>query len=65
MNTILKAISDLVIISTMGLFLTTFVLELKNELSNKLSNGSPKLSSFTNKLTGNGLDLSDKRVYGN
>ena len=64
MNSIISAITDLLTVCATLSFLTTFSLELKNELIHKLIQGTPKLSSYTNTLTGDYLDLSDKRVYG-
>ncbi len=59
-----SAIYDFLIISIMGGAILLFASEIKLESLKKASQGSTKLSKYSERMTGTKLDLSDERVYG-
>jgi hypothetical protein len=64
MSNIISAITDFLIVGFLGGGTMLFASEIKLEAAKKSSNGSSKLSEYTERMTGSKLDLSDKRVYG-
>lgn len=63
MSNIISAIQDLLTVVVLGSGILLFASEIKLEALKKASKGSTKLSSFTERMTGQGLDLGYKRVY--
>lgn len=63
MSNIISAITDFLAIAILGGGIFLFAGEIKLEALKKASLGSTKLSSFTTSMTGEALDLSDKRIY--
>ena len=64
MSSILSGIYDFVAIAFIGGTILLFAGEIKLEAAKKAAQGSTKLTSFTNGMTGATLDLSNERVYG-
>ena len=64
MSNFLSAIYDLITVSLLGGAIFLFTGEVKLEALKRASQGTTKLSSFTERMTGQTLDLSDERVYG-
>ncbi|MFT6631532.1 MAG: hypothetical protein ACJAS4_001481 [Bacteriovoracaceae bacterium] len=64
MSNFLSEIYDLIAVSLLGGAIFLFAGEVKLEALKRASQGTAKLSSFTERMTGQTLDLSDERVYG-
>lgn len=64
MTNILSAIYDFMTIALVGGVILLFAGEIKLEAAKKAAQGSTKLTSFTQSMTGEKLDLSYQRVYG-
>ncbi len=64
MNRLLSGIYDLMTIAVLGGGILLFSAEIKLAAAKKAREGSTKLSTFTQKITGTSLDLSHERVYG-
>lgn len=64
MSNLLSALYDLIGILFLGGTILFFGSEIKLAMMKKTAKGSTQLSIFSEKLIGQTLDLSNKRVYG-
>lgn len=64
MSNLLSAIYDFIGVLFLGGTILLFGSEIKLAMMKEASKGSIKLGTFSEKLTGEKLDLSNKRVYG-
>ena len=64
MSNLLSAIYNLITVAFLGGGILLFAGEIKLEAAKRAAQGSTKLSTFTETMTGTTLDLSDERVYG-
>ena len=64
MKSILSGIYDLITIGLVSGGILLFAGEIRLQALKKASQGTGEISSFTTKMTGSTLDLSNTRVYG-
>ncbi|MCT4641819.1 MAG: hypothetical protein N4A33_05925 [Bacteriovoracaceae bacterium] len=64
MNNIISAIYEFIFVITLGSGITLVAAEFKLVAAKQAAQGSANLTIFTEKMTGESLDLSEKRVYG-
>ena len=64
MSNIISAITDFLIVGFLGGGILLFAGEIKLGALKKSSVSKSKLSTYTERMTGSKLDLSNERVYG-
>lgn len=64
MSNLLSAIYDFIGVLFLGGTILFFGSEIKLAMMKEASKGTNKLSTFSERLTGEKFDLSDKRTYG-
>jgi hypothetical protein len=64
MSNLLSTIYDFIGVLFLGGTILLFGSEIRLAMMKEASKGSTKLSTFSERMTGEKFDLSDKRVYG-
>ncbi|MCT4640839.1 MAG: hypothetical protein N4A33_00990 [Bacteriovoracaceae bacterium] len=64
MSNIISAIYEFAFVITLGSGITLIAADFKLAATKQAAKGSARLTTFSQKMTGESLDLSDERVYG-